>query len=78
MKITGIILKVYEKRGEDTNPKDFTTEDTEKKNFRFFKSSVSSVVTSSKNVGRLKDGVKKLYYESSERGGNRLSRKLYI
>jgi hypothetical protein len=28
-------------------PQKFTTEDTEKKNFRFFKSSVNSVVASS-------------------------------
>jgi len=37
----------------------FTIRGTEEKNLRFFKYSVNSVVASSQNVERLKDGIKK-------------------
>jgi len=41
------ILYKKEKRREGMKPKKLTTEDTEKKKFRFFKSSVNSVVAPS-------------------------------
>jgi hypothetical protein len=59
-------------------PQKLTTEDTEKKNFRFFKNSVNSVIASSQ---------KEIYFKRSngmtamraQRGGRKLSRNfLYI
>jgi len=59
----------------------FTTEDTEKKNFRFSKNSVDSMVASSPKeylLEKLKGGAKRLNYEDTEGEGSEFLVTCYI
>jgi hypothetical protein len=83
MLIERVMLKV---RGEDMKPQKFTTEDSEKKNFRFVKCSVNSAVPSSPKeypwiieCRKVKGWHKKTNTMRAQRGGGkRLSRNLFI